>query len=212
MLIQTRSVINATMSMILGAPPYNFEATMVGVAFLSPLLFGAIACALSGKLSDTLTLRLAKRNGGVREPEHRLWGLAVSALLSTGGLIMWGVGASVSAHYMVLIVGIGLVTCGVVAASAISLSYAVDCFKEISGESFAAIMVVRNTIGFSFTYAITPWIEGVGLLNCFISVAAMSFVCTCSFLVMIYWGKSLRRMSAAKYWEFVAAERATAVH
>lgn len=198
--------------MILGAPPYNFEARMVGVAFLSPLLFGAIACALSGKLSDTLTLQLAKRNGGVREPEHRLWGLAFSALLSTGGLIMWGVGASVSAHYMVLIVGIGLVTCGVVAASAISLSYAVDCFKEISGESFAAIMVVRNTIGFSFSYAITPWIESVGLLNCFISVSVLSFVCTSSFLVMIYWGKSFRRMSAKKYWEFVAAERDTAIH
>lgn len=198
--------------MILGAAPYNFPATMVGVAFLSPLLFGGIACVWSGKLSDTLALRLAKRNGGIREPEHRLWGLAFSALLTTGGLIMWGVGASLGSHFMVLVVGIGLVTCGVVAASAISLSYAVDCFKEISGESFASIMVVRNTIGFSFSYAITPWIESVGLRDCFITVSILSMVCTCSFLVMIYWGKSLRRMSAKKYWEFVAAERDTAIH
>ncbi|SPO01542.1 related to HOL1, putative substrate-H+ antiporter [Cephalotrichum gorgonifer] len=206
------SVINATMSMILSGEPYNFPATMVGVAYLSPLLFGGVACALSGKLSDMLALRLARRNGGIREPEHRLWGLGFSAALTTGGLVMWGVGASMGAHYMVLVVGIGLVTCGVVAASAISLSYAVDCFKEISGEAFACIMVVRNTIGFSFSYAITPWIEAVGLRNCFISVSAMSFVCTCSFLGMIFWGKALRRMSAKKYWEFVALERDTAVH
>lgn len=198
--------------MLLGAAPYNFPATMVGVAFLSPLLFGGIACVWAGKLSDILALRLAKRNGGIREPEHRLWGLAVSAVLTTGGLLMWGVGASLGSHFMVLIVGIGLVTCGVVAASAISLSYAVDCFKEISGEAFASIMVVRNTIGFSFSYAITPWIESVGLRNCFITVSILSMVCTGSFLAMIYWGKSLRRLSAKTYWEFVAAERDTAIH
>ena len=206
------SVINATISMILGAPPYNFPATMVGVAYLSPLVFGAIACVWSGKLSDVLTIRLAKRNGGVREPEHRLWGLALSALLSTGGMLMWGVGASMEAHYMVLIIGIGLVTCGVVAASSIALSYAVDCFKEISGEAFAAIIVVRNTIGFVFTYVITPWIESVGLRDCFISVSVLSFVCMFSFLLMIFWGKSLRRMSAKRYWQFVAAERDTAIY
>lgn len=200
------------MSMILGEAPYHFSPAMVGVAYLSPLIFGGVAAVWAGKVSDMLTLKLARRNGGVRQPEHRLWGLAVSALMSTVGLLMWGVGASRGVHYMTLIVGIGITTFGVVSASAISLSYAVDCFKEIAGESFAAIIVVRNTLAFSFSYAITPWIEAAGLQNCFISVSIISLVCTCSFLVMIRWGKSLRRLSAGRYWAFVAAERDTAVH
>lgn len=206
------SVINATMSMILGEAPYHFSPSLVGVGYLSPLVFGGVAAVWAGKLSDALTMRLARRNGGVREPEHRLWGLAVSAVMSSGGLLMWGVGASRQVHFMVLIVGIGITTFGVMAASAISLSYAVDCFKEIAGESFVAIIIIRNTMGFAFSYAITPWIEAAGLQTCFISVAMISLVCTCSFLPMIRWGKALRRLSAARYWKFVADERETAVH
>ena len=113
---------------------------------------------------------------------------------------------------MVLVVGIGITTFGVFCTSAISLSYTVDCFKEIPGESFVAIMIVRNNLGFSFSYAITPWIEATGLRNCFISVSMISLVCTGSFHFMIRWGKSLRRQSAGKYWEFVAAERDTAIN
>ncbi|KAF4448043.1 Major facilitator superfamily domain general substrate transporter [Fusarium albosuccineum] len=180
---------------------------MVGVAYLSPLVFGGIATIWAGNMADSIASRLARRNNGIREPEHRLWGLSVSALMSTGGLVMWGVGASFEAHYMVLIVGIGITTFGVVCASAISLAYAVDCFKEIAGESFVSIMIVRNTLGFAFSYAITPWIEAMGLRDCFISVSLLSLACTSTFLLMIFWGKSLRRFSAKRYWAYAASSR-----
>ncbi|KAJ6444349.1 C2H2 transcription factor [Purpureocillium lavendulum] len=167
------SVINATISLILTPAPYEFKPTMVGVCYLSPFVFGAISSAWAGNFADSVALKLARRNKGIREPEHRLWGLAIAAMASTGGLII-----------------------------AISLAYAVDCFKEISGESFVAIIVLRNTMGFAFSYAITPWIEKVGLRNCFISVSMLSLVCTGSFVLMILWGKNLRRSSAERYWRY----------
>ncbi|KAL4886800.1 hypothetical protein BJY04DRAFT_212777 [Aspergillus karnatakaensis] len=198
------SVINGTISMILGSAPHNFRPTMVGVAYLSPFLFGGAASIWAGKIADTLALRLAKRNNGVREPEHRLWGLLFSAPMAAGGMLMWGVGASQEAHYMVLIIGIGITTFGIVCASAISLAYAVDCFPQISGESFVSIMIIRNSIGFAFSYAITPWIEAMGLRDCFISVACISFFVTYTFLAVIVWGKSCRRLSAKRYWQLVS--------
>lgn len=201
------SVINATISMMLSSSPYNFKPDMVGVSYLSPLVFGAAASVWSGHFADALTLKLAKRNGGIREPEQRLWFLAVPAIMTTGGLLMWGLGASFQVHYMVLIMGIGVTTFGVICASAISLAYAVDCFKEISGESFVSIIIIRNTMGFAFSYAITPWIEGVGLRDCFISVSFLSLFFTSTFIPMIFWGKPLRKWSADRYWRYVAAER-----
>lgn len=206
------NVINGTMSTILGGEPYNFQPTMVGVAYLSPFVAGAVASFWAGRFADWVALTLARRNGGVREPEQRLWGLSVSAVLASGGLILWGVGASRDLHYMALIFGIGMVTFGVVCGGAISLAYSVDCFKEISGESLVTVMLIRNTLGFAFSYAITPWIENMGLQNCFISVAMISLVCTCTFLLMIVWGKSLRRMSAARYWRYVASEGTSQGH
>lgn len=200
------SVINATISMILGSSPYNFQPRMIGVAYLSPFFFGGAASIWAGKLTDSLAIKLARRNGGVREPEHRLWGLAISGIMASGGMLMWGVGASQSVHYMVLIIGIGITTFGVVCASAISLSYAVDCFKEMAGESFVTIIIIRNSIGFAFSYAITPWIQAMGLRDCFITVSMITLFCTYSFIVVIVWGKSWRRFSARYYWRFVEKE------
>jgi MFS family permease len=205
------SVINGTISMILGSSPYNFRPTMVGIAYLSPFVFGGAASIWAGKLADHLAIKLAKRNGGAREPEHRLWILSVSALMASGGMLMWGVGASQEAHYMVLIIGIGITTFGVVCASAISLAYATDCFEAMAGESFVSIMIIRNTIGFAFSYAITPWIDAMGLRDCFISVSLIPFFCTYTFLAVIFWGKSWRRLSAKRYWQFVSLQSDTAV-
>lgn len=206
------NVINGTMSMILGGGPYNFKPNMVGVAYLSPFAFGAVASFWAGRFTDSVALWLARRNSGVREPEHRLWALAVSAILSSGGLVLWGVGASRQLHYMGLIIGIGLTTFGVVCGGAISLAYAVDCFKEMAGESLVTVIIIRNTIGFAFSYAITPWIENMGLQNCFISVALISLTCTSTFLLMIYWGKVLRRMSTERYWRYISDERKFSEH
>lgn len=198
------SVVNATMSTILGGEPYNFSPAMVGLSYASPLAFAAVASFWSGWFADSVALWMARRNNGVREPEHRLWALTLSALLSSVGLIMWGVGASRGLHFMVLIFGIGLNTFGVVCGGAISLAYTVDCFKEIAGESLIAVIIIRNTLGFAFNYAINPWIDSLGLQNCFISVAAISFISTSSFLVMIFWGKRGRQFSAGRYWSYVS--------
>jgi MFS family permease len=197
------NVLNATTSSILGSEPYNFKPTMVGVSYLSPFFAASIACVWSGQFADWLMLRLARRNNGTREPEQRLWALLLSAILSSGGLILWGVGASRDVHYMGPIFGLGFVTFGVVCGGSISLSYAVDCFKDIAGESMITVIIIRNTLGFAFSYAITPWIDASGLQNTFVAVSMVSLACTLSFLAMIVFGKRLRKWSAKRYWSYV---------
>lgn len=203
------NVLNATMSPLLGAAPYGFSPTMIGVAYLSPFVFAALGGLWAGRASDALMMRLVRRNAGVREPEQRLWALSVSGLLCAAGLVLWGVGASRGVHFMGLVVGCGLATLGSVCAGAIALAYAVDCFKDISGESVITIIVIRNTIGFAFNYAIDPWIRSMGLQNCFISAGLISLVCTWSFLLMTFFGKKLRVMSAERYWRYVMEDLKT---
>jgi MFS family permease len=131
--------------------------------------------------------------------------------MASGGMLMWGVGASQEAPYMVLIIGIGITTFGVVCASAISLAYATDCFEAMAGESFVSIMIIRNMIGFAFSYAITPWIDALGLRDCFISVSLISFFCTYTFLAVVFWSRSWRRLSTKRYGQFVSLQSDAAV-
>lgn len=162
-------------------------------------------CLWSGYVADRLALYLAKRNNGTREPEHRLWPLAIAGIFSTAGLITWGVGADHGVHWIGLAFGLGMLTFGLIVGGGIGLSYAVDCFKEISGESMASVIIIRNTIGFGFSYAITPWYTNMGLQNCFITAGFVSLACMATFLLMIWKGKTLRRMSAKTYWRYVGS-------
>ncbi|RYP06119.1 hypothetical protein DL764_003341 [Monosporascus ibericus] len=194
------NVLSATISPFLGAPPYNFSPKMIGVAYLSPFLFGAIGAVWSGRISDLIMIRLVRRNCGIREPEQRLWALSISGLLCSVGLVLWGVGASKGIHFMGLSFGFGFVALGIICAGSIALAYAVDCFKEIAGESMITIIIIRNIIRFAFNYAIDPRIDAISLQNCFISAALISILCTGSFLLMMILGKRWRRLSAKKHW------------
>jgi MFS family permease len=194
---------NATMALILGDAPYHFSSNMVGVSYLSLFIGCCLAWWWSGWAGDRLAIILARRNKGIREPEHRLWLLLVSGIISTAGMILWGVGASQKIHFMGLEIGMAMVSFGVVSGGNTALAYDVDCFKEIAGESLVLVIVIRNTMGFGMSYGITPWLDNTGIQNTFVAVAFLVLICNLSFLLMTVWGKKLRRMSAKKYWEYV---------
>lgn len=197
------NVYNATTSSILSASPYNFSAAIVGLSYVAPLIGASIAGVVSGPVADWLTLRLASRSKGLREPEQRLWGLVIYCILMPAGLLIWGVGAYHDVHWAVLLFGGGL--CGYcnVTGGSYALAYAVDCFKELSGETIVSVILCRNTISFAFSYAITPWIDAQGLQKTFIAVSILSWAFGMSFLLMEWKGKQLRAMSARRYWKYV---------
>lgn len=186
------NVLNSTASPILSSPPYNWSAALVGSVYAGPIIGSAFACLWSGHFADKLTLWLARRNNGIREAEQRLWPLTFSAVITAAGLILWGVGADKNIHWVGLVFGLGMLTFGVVTGGSIATAYNVDCFKDLAGETTVSIMIMRNTIGFAFNYAITPWYTNMGLQNCFITAAFLSIGCTATFFFVVVFGKSMR--------------------
>ncbi|KAK0610069.1 major facilitator superfamily protein [Bombardia bombarda] len=196
------NVLNATVSPVLSAPPYSWSTGPVGSIYVGPVIGAGLGALWAGVAADRLTLYLARRNGGIREPEQRLWPLALSAVLSCVGLIVWGVGAQRQVHWAGLAIGLGILAFTCVVGGSVALSYNIDCFKDISSESTTSIIVIRNVLGFSISYGITPWYTNMGLQNCFIMAGFLSLGCTFTFLVMVWKGKALRKYSAEKYWRY----------
>lgn len=88
-------------------------------------------------------LRVSSQKGGIREPEDRLWMLSITVLLCPASLILWGVGASAGIHWVGLVFGGGILAfCSAVGAG-FTINYALDTYKELSGEVLISIMLVR---------------------------------------------------------------------
>ena len=64
--------INLTQSQALEPPPYSFSPLAVGLSNFSSLIGALIGLLTAGPLSDWVSMRLTRRNNGIREPEMRL--------------------------------------------------------------------------------------------------------------------------------------------
>ncbi|KAJ5974088.1 hypothetical protein N7481_011298 [Penicillium waksmanii] len=197
------NILNGTASIILGGPPYNFQSSMVGVSYVACCLGVTLGSLFTGRFSDWLTVKLARRNGGVMEAEHRLWPFAANLILVPGSLLLWGVGAANEIHWFGLIVAMCMLAFTNTSGITLSVNYMVDSYRELSGVAMTTVILVRNTMSFAIGYGITPWIQNMGYQNCFISAAFVGLACASIFLVMIKFGKSFRIRSQERYWKIV---------
>ncbi|TVY68558.1 putative MFS-type transporter [Fusarium oxysporum f. sp. cubense] len=204
------NVLNATASIILSGPGYGFKPSMVGLSYLSCCLGTIVAAILAGRLSDWLTIKLARRNNGIMEAEHRLWPLATCVIGVPASLILWGVGAQHGVHWFGLIFAMCTLSVTSVMGLIISINYLIDSYYELSGDAIVTIILVRNTMSFAISYGITPWITKMGYQNCFISAAFIALAACSVCFVMIKFGKSLRQRSAPRYHELVDDDKRVA--
>lgn len=72
-------------------PPYNFNAIGIGLMNLPPFIGGFLGF-FGGYLNDKSIIWLSKRNGGIYEPEMRLWLALPQAIIIPAGILMFGLG------------------------------------------------------------------------------------------------------------------------
>lgn len=107
-----------------------------------------------GRLSDVLTLKLARRNNGVMEAEHRLWLFVIPTICVPAMLILWGVGASTHIHWFGIVFALGFIACVGAGSITLSVNYMIDSYHEVSGDAITTIMLVRNTMSFAVGYGL----------------------------------------------------------
>lgn len=98
----------------------------------------------------------------------------------------------------------------------VALNYATDCYQDASnfvlvvnyrslttpkiiGDALVAIVFFRNIIPLLVLFALTPWIDAMGVQAVHILTAAVCFVVLLIPIPLIIWGKKARRSSAKRY-------------
>ena len=64
--------LNLTQSEAFGAAPYNYSSETIGFFNFASLIGALIGLFTAGPLSDWVSMRATRKNGGIREPEMRL--------------------------------------------------------------------------------------------------------------------------------------------
>lgn len=141
------NVVGGSLALILGNAPYNFSANNIGLTYLACVVGVSIGCFLSGWMSDALALRLARRNGGVMEPEQRLWTCVIALVMHPAGCLLYGVGASYHIHWVAVVFGLGLISITLPMGANLAFTYILDSYREVAGEGLVSAILIRNLMG-----------------------------------------------------------------
>ena len=144
-------VINFMLAQLFGPPPYLLDTAQLGYLAGGPMVFGFITCVAFGALSDRIAKWASMRNGGVYEPEFRLFTMLLAPILSTVGYFCFGPFAAEGKSPVIMSVlwGVGFASCVVVTASL--GNYLVDAYRNVSIEVFVVSMSIKNFMFFGFS-------------------------------------------------------------
>ncbi len=132
---------------------------------LQSVVGAIVGCFYGGTGSDWVVAWVTKRRGGYFEPEYRLWAVIPICPFVPLGLMLWGCGLAFQLNPMVAVVGSGI-TYGVLCAiSAVALTYLVDCYRPLAGETLTISTAIKNIFGFAISFAVIPWIEANGFVK-----------------------------------------------
>ncbi|POS70695.1 major facilitator superfamily transporter [Diaporthe helianthi] len=186
---------------------YGWNTTGVSGAYAAGVIGTITGGYYSGKVGRILTMRLARRNNGISEPEHTLYLFVASMILVPFSLVLYGVGVVHHIHWFGLVFSQFLLANSNALCVSAALNYAISSYRELSGGMVVTCVLIRNTLSFAINYAITPWLEATGYQNTYITVAAIGFVWNASLFGMVRWGRKLREVTAERYWKDVAKAR-----
>ncbi|CAN8097521.1 unnamed protein product [Discula destructiva] len=205
-LLAWSTVMSAALSTYMIEPPYNFDSTSIGLMNLAPFIGTTLGSVLSGPLSDWLILRLAKKNNGIYEPEMRLWLFVPFIPFQVAGAFWFGYALQGGESWVAVAWAWGICSFGSAPISSIALTYMTDAYNEIIGDALVALTFSRNTLSTVFVFAMTPWIDAVGISNVFNTIGAIGLVVLLFAFAFLWKGKAWRVHNARRYRYFAARQ------
>lgn len=124
-------IVGSTVAQLFGEP-YGFDSQAQGLVFLSLFAGSIVGAWLCGSVSDSCANYLTRKNDGIREPEMRLPTMCMGTLLLVFGSLMASLTYRYHTHWAGPVIGLGVLTAGAQIGVSLSMSYALDCHKEVS--------------------------------------------------------------------------------
>ncbi|KAM7208968.1 Major facilitator superfamily domain containing protein [Naviculisporaceae sp. PSN 640] len=192
-------VISESVAVIFMEGHYEFNALQTGLVYISPFIGGILGTAVAGKVSDIIVKAMARRNGGLYEPEFRLV-MAIPVAISTViGLMGFGWSAQVGDHWIVPTAFFGIVSFGCSLGSTTSITFCVDSYRQYAGEALVTLNFSKNIFhGLVFSLFVTGWLSADGPKIVYIWIGVIQLILLLATIPMYIYGKRARMWTVRK--------------
>lgn len=174
---------------------YGFNTWQCGLVWLGAIVGSLIATVVAGPIFEKTTDYFTNRNNGIREPEHRIPSIVLALIACPVGLLMYGFGIEKKLHWMVPIVGYGIMSFGVVQGTTVSFVYTIDSYRPIAGEVEVTQLGFKGLFGFLLSFYTNPWITSQGYALAFGEMAILASVLIASGIPLYWYGARIRMSS-----------------
>lgn len=188
--------INILNSFVLQAPPYNWSPSINGLINIPALIGNIFGGWAGGWLVDRYSDWRSKKNRGIFQPETRLHLLFIPAIMTAVGLLAFGYGVQDHLHWTALFFGNGLVNVGLTAVPTATMTYVSDVYLPVNADALTLVVGLKNVVCFGFLYAIVPWVDEVGYVAAFGTMAGV-YVAVCALAIPVaLYGQRIRHVTA----------------
>ena len=172
---------------------YNFTSLQAGLVYVSPFVGGILGTVVAGKVSDIIVRYMARRNGGVYEPEFRLV-MAIPVAISTAiGLMGFGWSAEERDLWIVPTIFFGVISFGCSLGSTTAITFCVDSYRQFAGEALVTLNFSKNIFhGLVFSLFFANWLESDGPKTTFLAIGGIQIACMLFTIPMYVYGKRAR--------------------
>ncbi|KAI1181572.1 major facilitator superfamily domain-containing protein [Nemania serpens] len=186
-------VISECVAVIYREGYYEFSALSTGLVYISPFIGGVLGTAVAGRVSDVVVQAMARRNGGLYEPEFRLV-MAIPIVITTVvGLIGFGWSADVDDPWIVPTVFFGVVSFGCSLGSTTAITFCVDSYRQYAGEALVTLNFSKNILhGLVFSFFVTGWLKTDGSKTVFVWIGIIQLIVLLFTIPMYIYGKRAR--------------------
>ncbi|KAJ3529659.1 hypothetical protein NM208_g9662 [Fusarium decemcellulare] len=183
-------------TVLLTQPPYNLTPTFLGIVNIAPFVVGLFTAPAAGWMADAVAKSLARRNGGVFEPEFRIILMIIGAPIFIVSFIGFGESVSRGQPLPVVLAWLGVQHAGFPFVIQAALSYVLDCHAHESNLAFVVIAFFKAIFSFIATSFLTGFMLKVGVRQFFFGVAGVTTAVLSLSLPVYVFGKKFRSFMA----------------